>query len=349
MAKWLEALLHALTFKAWAKQLWKDAPMRARQMLIVVALLLLLAFCSGTALGAEPRVVDLAETPSTSITVIRSTTSIGTVQTHAQCLERIRQDAAARLPGTYTYGCQPGRDRVVATVSNAAPAPVDCVVSAWSAWSYTTWVVSGNVETRTGTRTRTVTTQPVNGGTACPALIETTTESRPYTPPPPPPSGWVRAAGEGQSFMLYAPATVRYGADTRWVERSFPAGMVECGNHVFGDPAYNTVKSCEVQPASALDSGAPPPPPVTGTAVLTWLLPTQYTDGTPLPPAEIDAFRIYRGTSPTALQVVAEVDGDELTATALDLPVGTHYFAVTTVATNGQESGLSGVGSKTVQ
>ena len=346
MAKWLEALLHAATFKAWAKQLWKDQPMRSRQLLLLAAILFLLAFCTGTALGAEPRVVDLAETPSASITVIRSTTSIGTVQTHAQCLDRIRQDAAARLPGTYTYGCQPGRDRVAATVSNPAPAPVNCVVSAWSAWSYTPWAVSGNVETRTCTRTRTVTTQPANGGTACPALTETTTETRPYTPPS---SIWVRAAGEGQSFRLYAPATVRYGADTRWVERTFQAGVVECGNHVFGDPAYNTVKACEVDPGSALQATPePPPPPAVGTAALNWLLPTQYTDGTALPPAEIAGFRIYQGTSATNLARVAEVEGDALLHTIEQLPAGTHYFAVSAVATNGAESALSGVGSKTV-
>lgn len=52
MSQWIQAVLNAGTFKAWAKQLWKDAPMRARQVLIVVALLLLLAFCTGTAFGA---------------------------------------------------------------------------------------------------------------------------------------------------------------------------------------------------------------------------------------------------------------------------------------------------------
>lgn len=58
------------------------------------------------------------------------------------------------------------------------PPPVDCGVSAWSDWS--AWaLIAPTTEQRT--RTRTVLTQPANGGLACPALVEI--EQRAYVPP----------------------------------------------------------------------------------------------------------------------------------------------------------------------
>lgn len=65
------------------------------------------------------------------------------------------------------------------TLSAPAPTPVNCAVSAWSAWSAGAWsTCSGGQQSRTETRTRTVTTQPANGGTACPALTETRTATQ---------------------------------------------------------------------------------------------------------------------------------------------------------------------------
>ena len=57
--------------------------------------------------------------------------------------------------------------------------PINCTVSEWSAWSE--WASVGSTQ-ETRTRTRTVLTQPANGGTACPNLIET--EVRTIIPPP---------------------------------------------------------------------------------------------------------------------------------------------------------------------
>jgi hypothetical protein len=69
---------------------------------------------------------------------------------------------------------------------------------------------------------------------------------------------WTNVASEGGSFSLTAPATVRYGVDTRWVSRAFPAGTHACGNAVFGDPAPFTGKACQRASEVAVPVGLPP-------------------------------------------------------------------------------------------
>jgi hypothetical protein len=86
----------------------------------------------------------------------------------------------------------------------------------------------------------------------------------------------------------------------------------------------------------------------TGTAALSWQAPTQYTDGTALPGNELDAYRIYGGTSAGSLNPIAEVDSGTMNFTVQALPSGTHYFAVTAVSDSGVESAMSEVGSKTI-
>lgn len=69
---------------------------------------------------------------------------------------------------------------------STTPTPVDCAVSPWSDWVAGEWGACTNgTRSRTETRTRTVTTQPANGGQACPALTETRTVSEACTPPAP--------------------------------------------------------------------------------------------------------------------------------------------------------------------
>jgi hypothetical protein len=63
--------------------------------------------------------------------------------------------------------------------------------------------------------------------------------------PPAPEPTWTRVAREGQSFALAQPTLVRYGVDTRWVQRTL-SGTVNCTNTFFGsDPAFGVGKFCE--------------------------------------------------------------------------------------------------------
>lgn len=82
-------------------------------------------------------------------------------------------------------------------------------------------------------------------------------------------------------------------------------------------------------------------------ARLCWQAPTQYTDGSAIPPGGITGYGIYQGTSAANLTRVDTVTTG-LCATRTGLALGTHYFAVTAIATGGAESARSGVGNKTI-
>lgn len=59
------------------------------------------------------------------------------------------------------------------TFTYVSSTPVNCVVSDWSQWSYSSEIAcSHSSYDLTEVRTRTITTQPANGGTACPSLTE---------------------------------------------------------------------------------------------------------------------------------------------------------------------------------
>lgn len=90
------------------------------------------------------------------------------------------------------------------------------------------------------------------------------------------------------------------------------------------------------------------PVAVVGSATLAWSAPTQNTDGTML--TDLSGYKVYHGTSAGALNDVVQVSGPGATSyTYTQLAAGTHYFAVSAFTSNGVESALSTVGSKTIQ
>jgi hypothetical protein len=79
---------------------------------------------------------------------------------------------------------------------------------------------------------------------------------------------------------------------------------------------------------------------------VSWTPPTTNTDGTLL--TNLAGYRIYYGTSPTALGVVLEIPNASLNAYMVEnLTPGTWYFAVTAYTSTGRESVHSNVASKT--
>lgn len=84
-----------------------------------------------------------------------------------------------------------------------------------------------------------------------------------------------------------------------------------------------------------------------GTALLSWIPPTERTDGSPL---DLAGFRIYIGDQPGLMTEMISVPNPGLTSFLVEnLPVGTWHFSVTAVDTAGVESQLSNSASKTIE
>jgi hypothetical protein len=85
----------------------------------------------------------------------------------------------------------------------------------------------------------------------------------------------------------------------------------------------------------------------TGTAVLSWLPPTQNTDGSPL--TNLAGYKVYWGTSPGSYPNQVTLNNPGLTIYVVDnLVAGTYYFVVTAFNTSGAESQASNAASKTI-
>lgn len=88
----------------------------------------------------------------------------------------------------------------------------------------------------------------------------------------------------------------------------------------------------------------------TGTATLTWMPPTQYTNGDPLPLSEIERYTIYWGTESGEYTESLDVENGAVQSREIDLTVTgptTFYFAMSAWA-HGLESDLSNEVSKTI-
>jgi hypothetical protein len=84
----------------------------------------------------------------------------------------------------------------------------------------------------------------------------------------------------------------------------------------------------------------------TGSATLTWTAPTTNTNGTAVTP--LSGYTLYYGTSASSLTQSVVISGSSTTTyTITGLTAGTWYFAVTADATDGTQSAMSNVGSKT--
>lgn len=87
--------------------------------------------------------------------------------------------------------------------------------------------------------------------------------------------------------------------------------------------------------------------PPTGSATLSWNVPTQNTDGSPL--TDLAGYRVYYGTDASSLAQSEDIVGSGTTSFVVSgLSAGTWYFAISAFNSAGAESNLSNVGSKTI-
>lgn len=86
----------------------------------------------------------------------------------------------------------------------------------------------------------------------------------------------------------------------------------------------------------------------TGSATISWLPPTENTDGSAL--TDLAGYHIYYGTSATALTQTVTITNPGLTAYVIEnLAAATWYFVVRAYTADGTESASSNVASKTIQ
>jgi hypothetical protein len=89
------------------------------------------------------------------------------------------------------------------------------------------------------------------------------------------------------------------------------------------------------------------PSAATGTAKVSWVVPTVNTNGSPL--TDLAGVRIYYGTSQSALNQSVQVNGTSTTSYTLSgLSAGTWYFGAEAFTTNGLASSMSTIVSKTI-
>ena len=89
-------------------------------------------------------------------------------------------------------------------------------------------------------------------------------------------------------------------------------------------------------------------PIVLGSVELTWTPPDSNEDGS-RPLLDLDAYRIYYGTSMNNLANIINIDNEGLTSYVIDnLPAATYYFSITAIDKNNNESPQSTLTSKVV-
>jgi hypothetical protein len=98
---------------------------------------------------------------------------------------------------------------------------------------------------------------PVAGKTKYCYLDRNTLGTTP--PPPPPPIEWVKIADENSTFSLLNSSTIRYGANSSWIDRILNAGTQFCNNNTFGDPVFGVTKACYIDKNFLSNVGTPPP------------------------------------------------------------------------------------------
>jgi hypothetical protein len=269
-----------------------------------------------SAVVGEWRVV-LLRGSTTQATITASTQEVA----WAECQARI----AAQPAGTTTWTCQTPRyvARVVAEPSvctipqpAAETRPGECPTGTTGSWTQSRAYVSALYPTCWTAGPWTPSDTPVGACTA----------------PPPPAGQWLKCADQSGTCQLTGTNRVRFGRDTRWIEKTL-TGNVTCNSTVFeGNPTPNEQKTCEVW--STGPAAPPDPDPVPVARTIRWQPPTTNTDGSPL--TDLAGFRV-NCTSPRGIGLRWTVPSPATLSERIDTAVGS-ICMVTALNSAGTES-----------
>lgn len=139
--------------------------------------------------------------------------------------------------------------------------------------------------------------------------------------------------GEGNIVTLNwsAPWAASCTASGAWTGAKSPAGSQSVG-------AVTATRSFGLNCVGAANDDV----------LLTWEPPTEYSDRTPLPAGAIGGYRVFRGASTSSMTRIADLAGSAREYLFRDLPVGTHFFAVAAVGTDGLQGVEATPGSRVV-
>jgi hypothetical protein len=116
------------------------------------------------------------------------------------------------------------------------------------------------------------------------------------------------------------------------------------GAWILGGCSASSTGSMSTTPLNQQGASAAGAP---GTVTLSWIPPTENTNGTPL--TNLAGYHIRYGTNPGDLSQSIDLSGTSTTAYEISgLSPGTYYFAVSAYTAMGAESAPSDVGYKTI-
>lgn len=154
----------------------------------------------------------------------------------------------------------------------------------------------------------------------------------------------VTATGTGPiNYQWYYNGTAISGATTSTL--SFPstlltnAGSYYCVVSNAGSSATSTSATLSVMAVTKTTS-----------ATISWTPPSAREDGTPLASTDIAGYNLYHSdTDGASMTKIATLSAADLSYVVTELTAGTHFFAATTVDTNGVESALPTPTTTTIQ
>jgi hypothetical protein len=160
-------------------------------------------------------------------------------------------------------------------------------------------------------------------------------------------------AAAGQSYVFQPQASVSSGATLSFTISNKPAWAKFSSKtgQLSGTPAatdVGTYESIEVAVTDGTAVAALPAfsitvaaEPASSTVSLSWVAPTENSDGTPL--SNLKGYNVHYGTKPQTYSKIINVANPGLTDYVVqNLDAGTYYFSVTAYNATGTESALSG-------